>query len=535
MAEAIERRADIPLAKLHESPFNKRRVWGDVDGIAASMREHGVLENLYARPHPTERGQYELVFGHRRFRAAKLAELKTVPCVVRELTDAQVVEAQCIENGQRQDVHPLDEAESFEQLMKVGKATADEVAAKLGKSRSHVFQRLKLLSLCEKVRKAFAEDQISASVALCIARIPGEKLQLDALKEMNPVWRQDPIGAREALRIVQERFMLRLADAPFDRGDATLVASAGTCAACPKRTGNQAELFADVSSADICTDPNCFAEKKSAHTVRLLKAAKKEGKTVLEGKAGEQAVQQAHYSGSSSKFVDLDQRCYEDPKSRTYRALLKKADVPVIVAKDARGAVHELVPRADVAKAIKSVVKIPEKASNPMRDDEKKRRLASERKRVKTLAIVAAIVGKAEKKVEGENFWPFLAALLIPGADSEALNEIVKRRGLVLEDKKKVYGRATGETPLLKALESMTHVEAKGLAMEVASSFGGFCFGSYGGDALGKGVVAAAKYYAVDVTKVGAAAVAAATAAKAAKKRAPKKAAKAPKRGGPRG
>lgn len=521
----------IPLSKLHESPFNRRRVWGNLDELATSIKAVGILEDLLARPHPKKAGEYELVFGHRRYRAAKLAELLEVPAKVRDLTDEQTIEVQAIENLQREDVHPLDEAEGYEQLLKL-KRTHDEIAARVGKSKSYIFQRLKLLALCEKARKAFAEDKINASVALYIARIPTPALQMQALKECSG-WDGEPMGVREAQRIIAQRFMLRLADAPFDTGDMMLIAKAGSCAACPKRTGNQKELFADVQSGDVCTDPDCFASKREAHTKRLLEKAAKSGKKVLEGKAAETALRETYYGGG--KYVDIAKDCYEDSKGRKYSTLLKSAgaSVETSIAVDSRGEVHELARRTEVVAALKPVLKMSASSSTSsaaQRDDNKKRKQAAARKRVKTLAVVAAIVEKAEKKVEGTDFWTFLAELLIPVAECDALNEIAKRRGLVDASKERKaaspygYGRTGPENKLKKALAEMTHVHAKGLAIELAASTAGFRFGPYAGEDLGKGLKAAAAFYKVDIAKVGAAALAAAKAAEKVKKASKKKA-----------
>ena len=104
---------DIPLAKIRESKTNPRRVFDDTKlaELAENIRQHGVLQPILVRPLPEgEAGMYELVAGARRFRASKIAKRESIPATVRELTDAQALELQVIENVQRVDVHPLDEA-----------------------------------------------------------------------------------------------------------------------------------------------------------------------------------------------------------------------------------------------------------------------------------------------------------------------------------------------------------------------------------------------------------------------------------------
>lgn len=109
----------IPLDLIEESPFNHRRRWGNIEELAQSFRDAGVLQPIVLRP---KGSRFELVFGHRRTRAGKLADVGTMPSIVRDMSDDQVKEAQAIENIQREDPHPMDEAEGFEQL----RAAADE-------------------------------------------------------------------------------------------------------------------------------------------------------------------------------------------------------------------------------------------------------------------------------------------------------------------------------------------------------------------------------------------------------------------------
>src|SRR5579859_661245 len=113
---------DIPLAKIRESKTNPRRVFDDTKlaELAENIRQHGVLQPILVRPLPEgEVGMYELVAGARRFRASKIAKCESIPATVRELTDAQALELQVIENVQRVDVHPLDEAQGYAALIQL--------------------------------------------------------------------------------------------------------------------------------------------------------------------------------------------------------------------------------------------------------------------------------------------------------------------------------------------------------------------------------------------------------------------------------
>lgn len=179
----------VPLTKLRESTLNHRRSWGDLKELAASIRAKGVLEPILARPgKPGTLGAdvLEIVFGARRFRASQEAGLEAIPAIVRDMSDTDAMEAIVIENLQRADVHPLEEAEGYEQLLaqKERPYTVEDIAAKVGKSKAYVYGRMKLLALCKEARDAFYEGDLSASVALLIARIPVPELQQKALEEV---------------------------------------------------------------------------------------------------------------------------------------------------------------------------------------------------------------------------------------------------------------------------------------------------------------------------------------------------------------
>lgn len=167
----------VPL--LHPSPTNPRRhAHADADAeLVASVRSLGILEPLIVRPLASpanEYPRYEIVAGHRRFAAATAAGLWEVPCVIRELTDAQALEIAVTENNQRQDVHPLDEAEAFERLIRTTGTTEEQLATRLGRPRRYVTDRLRLLKLTTSAITAFDADVITLGHALLIAKLKPE-------------------------------------------------------------------------------------------------------------------------------------------------------------------------------------------------------------------------------------------------------------------------------------------------------------------------------------------------------------------------
>src|SRR6059058_1541124 len=127
----------------------------DLQHNAANIRQHGVLQPILVRPLPDgEAGMYELVAGARRFRASKLAKRDSIPATVRELTDAQALELQVIENVQRVDVHPLDEAQGYAALIELqpDAYTVETIAARVGRSPAYVNGRLRLIQLIAEAK-----------------------------------------------------------------------------------------------------------------------------------------------------------------------------------------------------------------------------------------------------------------------------------------------------------------------------------------------------------------------------------------------
>lgn len=296
--------APSPYAMLHiehvaPSPSNPRKHFDPsaLDELAATIADHGVIEPIIVRlwpddydaparaPDMTTAPLYEIVAGERRYRASLIAKQTEIPALVRHLTTRQVLEIQIIENLQRRGVNELEEAEGYQLMMQDYGYTADELAAKVGKSRAYIYGRLKLCALCEPARQAYRDGDLSASTALLIARIPGEAMQTRAVEEITKGWR-GILSYREAAQHVQTRFMVRLNSVAFDLCDASLVPGAGACTDCPKRPINAPLLFPDIppeNAADVCTDPDCLKAKSDAYQQRRVEDAEALGMSVVRG------------------------------------------------------------------------------------------------------------------------------------------------------------------------------------------------------------------------------------------------------------
>ena len=169
----------VPISILVESATNPRKRFDEknLEELAASMRAQGILAPLLVRE--LEESKYEVVAGARRLRAAKLAELENLPVRVVKLTDAEAIEAQCVENLQREDIHPLEEALGFKSLLELGEPayTIATIASRAGKSEAYVYGRIRLADLIPPVAEAFLKDQITIGHALLIAKLSASQQQ----------------------------------------------------------------------------------------------------------------------------------------------------------------------------------------------------------------------------------------------------------------------------------------------------------------------------------------------------------------------
>lgn len=166
--------------------------------LADSISQHGVLQPLLVRP--VVGGGYQIVAGERRWRAARMAGVMEVPVVVRELNDAQVMEFALIENLQREDLTPLEEASGYQTLMETYGMTQEEVSKTVGKSRPAVTNALRLLNLPQEVRDLLQQNKISAGHARCLLGLPDEGLMV----EFGKLVAEQEISVRELERLVKK-------------------------------------------------------------------------------------------------------------------------------------------------------------------------------------------------------------------------------------------------------------------------------------------------------------------------------------------
>lgn len=373
--------------------------------MADSMRDLGVLEPILARE--LGDGKLEIVAGERRWRAAQQADLKAVPVLMRELTDAQVLRVQVIENIQRDDYLPLEEAAGYAEILATDPDTnADALAAAVGKSRAYIYARIKLLQLIPEAQAALQDGTLDASKGLLLARFKSPKLQAQALKM---VGNTDWYSFRRTVEKLRDDFTIRLDKAPFSQTDDGLTATLtkaeyksepfmGACTGCPHNSANDTELQRALDDAagtrdavlkgrPFCIHTPCFELKTREHNRRAKEAAIAAGATILTGDQARRALPDEYDHGVGDGYLELDAQCDEDfddiepyPdeenfadeaayskaeddynaraqafEARTYRQILgDTAPTVTVFAEDPKtGALRELAPLALAAKALK--------------------------------------------------------------------------------------------------------------------------------------------------------------------------------------
>jgi ParB/RepB/Spo0J family partition protein len=386
----------IALADLAESPTNPRKKFNEAElaELTESVRAKGVKQPLLVRPrwcvgvqtdvelaalmsmivsasNGNQDMPFEIIAGARRYRAATRAELLEVPCIVEYLTDAEAFDLQLIENLQRVDLTPIEEAEGYQDALELkieGKPvnTVDSLAARLNKAVAHIYERLLLVRLPKFMREAVEAGALPVSTAARVARVPDAELRSQAGRTvLDGHGKGSALSFAEAVDLLQREYMRELKGAPFDQADALLLPGAGSCATCPLRSGNIAGF--EGKRGDICTSPGCYTRKADAAFARITAQAEKEGKRVLP--AAEAA---RHFDALGElQFTTTLVRLSTKPEGHLLKADVNRAptwaalrelaiekglDVPVLVARNPKtGLVEELIDRAPLVAASKKI------------------------------------------------------------------------------------------------------------------------------------------------------------------------------------
>ena len=360
----------------------------------ADIKEHGVRQTLLVRQCEKYKDsmaaeQYEVVAGCRRLAAAIHVGLRTVPILIKDLTDREAREARITENLQRENLSALDEARQFEEALdrhEYGdrRKAVDNFANSIGRSPTYVYGRLRLLKLAEPVMQALRQGKIAVTIADLLATVPGERLQEQALEKVleegrttydpdeewadeqevkqklkkeerealqrrreSPERWREPMSFRAVKGMLNAKFRLDLAQATWELEDADLLPPAGPCTTCPKRSGAIPGMFADIKNPNLCTDPDCFAAKREAVQAARLKEKAEAGHQVMTPMEQKQAFPNAYCLGGGWMEAS-DSLCGRDGLLRSASQMLGKAMPPPTWGVNPDGEVKPYYRRSEV-------------------------------------------------------------------------------------------------------------------------------------------------------------------------------------------
>lgn len=271
---------ELQISDIQISENNPRKTFKEKElaELSDSIKTKGVLQPILVR---VKDDKYELVCGERRLRASIMANIETIPCFLRELSDDEAFECMIIENLERKDVHPMEEAEAFDKMIQSDRYTVRDIALKLAKSEQMVIQRLKLVCLIDSIKEDFVNDVMTTGHALLIAR-QSEANQHIIYSDYKDSWQAEHsgYGNYNKLNNYIDGFMVDLSKAKFDKERTDLNSACISCSVCPKRTGANELLFSDLDTSDRCLDRLCFTEKSQNHTAEQIKEINTSGKEI---------------------------------------------------------------------------------------------------------------------------------------------------------------------------------------------------------------------------------------------------------------
>lgn len=525
----VEQIVRAPLGQIVESPLNPREHYdaGRLQELAGSIRESGVIQPLIVRgleyratpdgitnlwhldyratgaewraldlltsldpdlrlssPLSEEEARIqighlprvEIVAGHRRKRAAGLAGIADVPVIVRALTDQQVLITQLIENLQREDLNPIEEAGGFQQMLSQKDAagaslyTREKLAREINKSVEHIGERLSLLRLPGNAAAAIANARIGPAIGYLIARVPSDamrkRLTAEVLKGFGD--ESGPMSKRDVLDHIRRHYVKQLRDVPFDRSDARLVPVkldpdgqrrlGGDCDSCPFNSANMPE--GRSQKFHFCTLPPCYLAKVEAHIEVVKDKALAAGAIVVESEIAHRYIQHDGVPKHESGYIDLNAKPHpgevvSQKEAPAWREMVKGAvKIKPTVVFDEKGKEHWLAPRKLVIEAAKkngfgemfTAAASRSKSSPP--DAGQVKRKAGENAASKLASAVGvraleALVVEISKRGVGAEAWPALLEIALFHSGEDALGYLINRRGLTDGDDREKIVRAS--------------------------------------------------------------------------------------------
>lgn len=424
---------ELETSALERDPLHRR---ANVDPnyireLKDSILSRSLIEPPVVRPIPDKPGCYYVSAGECRRRALVLGKIPRVWVIVRELSDLDVLEVQIHENKKRRDLHPMDEAELYEEMHKRGRSV-ELIADRLGIPAQTVQRRLKLCQLAKRPRELYLEGAISDWKALALAKIPVAEIQIKAAED----FARSEVSDEQAAETFARRYWLPIAWAPWDLADDKLDAQAGACVHCPTRSLSQRDLFADDLYArqgvgkkdDFCLNPACWQHKLDLHFVIAKGEAERAGVEVLAPQASAALFQEFGTPGQrralrTVDYVDADGPSAIDPDKK-WRDVVGEA--PAVLARDPDGMPRALYP-AKVARTAQRKAK-PSRVADFAADERRASREQAKVADAETNALVEACASAAKSCSVND-----LVTALVPAAIAAlapAVATVMKRRGL---------------------------------------------------------------------------------------------------------
>lgn len=267
----------IPVRKIEPSPFEpqaRRRARfkpEELYNLADSIVKHGLRQPILVRPISVldvKRAEYEIVFGERRFLAAKAKGIESIKCFVENLSDAEVIELQYEENHRRQENDPLDDAFTFKFLMETHGYSEEQLADRFATNRRNVKDKLRLNYLIPEALAELAEGALPLKHAYYLAKFPPDVQKVIVEEQYAYKWQDKDDGAApfdDFKDEVEENIIRALANAPFDPEDTRLHIKGLKCSDCTERSGYEPMLFPDLKEGDSCLNKACFDLKTNTH------------------------------------------------------------------------------------------------------------------------------------------------------------------------------------------------------------------------------------------------------------------------------
>lgn len=269
---------DVALSSIISDPNQPRKFFdaGKLLELSKTIVEHGVLEPILIRPIPGD--LYMVVFGERRFRASLMAgeaghTVTTIPAMIKEMTDAQALEVQLIENLHRTDPHPIEDAHTFKRMLE--NHSIEEIALRIVKSTKFVAMRLMLCDLSPAFQEVFFANKMSLGQAMHLCKVNTQAQEAIFSDEVPDDWKEDPDFMLDDIQRLVNQEQKNLDSAPFKTEDAELYPEMGACGKCQFNSANTLQLFVEQQTSRICGNAVCYNIK----CVRSYKANIEEVKT----------------------------------------------------------------------------------------------------------------------------------------------------------------------------------------------------------------------------------------------------------------